>query len=110
MPATQEPVVIYDRTVNFGVGSYIKPENWAFGNNLEASDWDAAAFFLPTNSGGPIKRLAVNITITGKTVQRFQGSNWIRVKIESVGDGEPSTFFGGWLLIRGHTACDWATV
>lgn len=107
MPAV---AIIYGRQVKVEVGSYIEPENWKIGSTLEASDWDAAEFRLPTNSGGPIKSIAVNIKITGTTVQRRHGSNWVKVRIESVGDGSPSTFFGGWLLLRSFTACDWATV
>jgi hypothetical protein len=70
------------------------------GGRLKPSTWDKAQFYLPTNSGGPIKELAVNVTVTGRTLQRMQGDLFVRVKIEFVGDGEPSTFTGGWLKVE----------
>lgn len=82
------------------VGSIIKPEAWFGGMPLLESDWDKAQFRLKTMSGeygGPVKSIAVNIKVTGKTYQRFGDDQWIRVQIEWVGDGEPSTFSGGWL-------------
>jgi hypothetical protein len=44
--------------------------------------------------------VAVNVKITGKTPTRRNGSLWYRVKVEFVGDGEPSTFSGGWFLLN----------
>jgi hypothetical protein len=40
----------------------------------------------------------VNVVVTGRTWQRREGDYWVRVRIEFVGDGEPSVFVGGWLL------------
>jgi hypothetical protein len=37
--------------------------------------------------------------ITGRTVKRRMGDEWVRVRIEWVGDCEPSTFCSGWLLV-----------
>ena len=91
--------LIYGREVEPAVDSYVVPELWTFGGRLRPSDWDKAKFYLPTNSGGPIKELAVNVTVTGRTLQRRQGSLYARCQIEFVGDGEPSTFTGGWLLV-----------
>ena len=39
----------------------------------------------------------VNVFVTGRTVQTRGGSDMIRVKVEFVGDCEPSTFAKGWL-------------
>lgn len=46
--------------------------------------------------------IAVNIHVTGRTVQFNKNGNyggWVRVKVEWVGDCEPSTFTGGWLRV-----------
>ena len=42
---------------------------------------------------------AVNIEVTGRTIQRHEGSNAVRIRIEFVGDCEPSTFSGGWIAV-----------
>ena len=42
------------------------------------------------------KSLAVNVTTTGE-IKWYQGGYRSRCKIEFVGDGEPSTFSGGYL-------------
>ena len=91
---------IYGREIAVKLDSYIVPEGWRFGGRLQASNWEAAQFYLPTNSGGPVESLAVNVQITGKTLQRRNGSSMVKVKIEFVGDGEPSTFTGGWMLVN----------
>jgi len=93
--------VIYDETVEPKIGSFIKPDGWALGSKLEASDWDAAAFRIPLNSAGPITSLAVNVIVTGRTWQRRNASYYVRVRIEFVGDGEPSTFTTGWMHREG---------
>ena len=93
--------LIYGNEVEVKLDSYIVPDGWTFGGIVIASDWDKADFCLTKSAsyaGDPIESLAVNVTITGSTWQRRQGDYWIRVKIEFVGDGEPSVFSGGWML------------
>ena len=93
------------------IGDYCVPDGWkGFGEKLLASDlwadtsFPGCQFRLP--SGNPFHdyQLAVNITRTGKdhyipASQRLGSfpTYRCRVKIEFVGDGEPSTFSGGWL-------------
>lgn len=91
-------MLIYGNEVEVKVGSCIRPDGWRFGERLTVSDWNKAQFRLPTGSSGPIKSLAVNVTITGRTWQRREGDLWVRVRVEFVGDGEPSVFVGGWML------------
>ena len=91
-------MLIYGNEVEVKLGSCIRPDGWRFGERLTASDWNMAQFRLPTGSAGPIKSLAVNVTITGRTWQRREGDLWVRVRVEFVGDGEPSVFVGGWML------------
>ena len=81
------------------VGCYIKPDEWKIGNNLMPSNWDKAEYRLPLNSGGPIKTLAVNIKITGRT-HRFTShilGPAMRCQITIVGDDEPDDVMGGWI-------------
>lgn len=95
-------VVIYGNEVEVNVGSIIRPDKWRFAEKLVASEWDAAKFRIPLSSNGPIKSLAVNVTVTGRTYQRREGNYWVRVQIEFVGDGEPSTYSSGWMLKQGQ--------
>ena len=94
-------MLIYGTEVEAKVGSCIRPDGWRFGSRLVPSDWDRAQFrLLRPNAfpSDPIQSLAVNIVITGRTWQRRQGDYWVRLRIEFVGDGEPSVFVGGWML------------
>jgi hypothetical protein len=94
-------MVIYGNEIEVKVGCCIRPDGWSFGGRLISSAWDKAQFRLPRPaafSGDPIQSLAVNVVVTGRTVQLREGGYWVRVRIEFVGDGEPSTFTGGWLL------------
>ena len=87
-------------TTDVQVGSVVKIDSWRISQVLESSDWEAAAFRIPTTNG-VIRSLAVNVTVTGRTLQRLSGGGlWVRVRVEFVGDGEPSTYAGGWLLIE----------
>lgn len=78
--------------------SYVVPDQWRFGGRLQPSDWSPAEFYLPTNQA-VITALATNVTVTGRTLQRREGDWYVRCRIEFVGDGEPSTFVGGWLKV-----------
>ena len=80
-----------------GVGTYVEPELWGIGNKLEPGLAGFCDYYLPTNSGGPIKEIAVNIEITGRTRIRRSGGWYVRAKVTFVGDGEPSTHTGGWV-------------
>jgi len=84
------------------VGSYIWPDGWdGYGSRLGDCDWwDKADFFV---TGRHNTTAAVNITVTGRTFQRpwgFNGPKAVRVRIEFVGDGEPSSFSGAWMKIE----------
>jgi hypothetical protein len=90
---------IYGQQVEAKVGSYVVPELWRIGGRLMPSDWEPAQFRLPTGQA-VVTSVAVNVTVTGRTMQRRQGSLYVRCQVEFVGDGEPSTFSGGWLLVE----------
>lgn len=82
------------------LGCYVRPDNWPLGNILAAGLDGFCSYYLPTNSLGPIKSLAVNLMFTGKVTHRREGGYYRRARLEFVGDGEPNTYTGAWV------ACD----
>jgi hypothetical protein len=86
---------------------YVKPDQWVMGNRLSDDDgfkdagFPGCQFRLPAFNQPA--GLAVNVTRTGR--KKFwspgfglhEGTWKYRVKIEFVGDCEPSTFETGWL-------------
>lgn len=68
------------------------------GDNFSDSGYPGCQFRLPVNATGPIKSVAVNIKVTGRTWQWRGDRCWIRCRIEYVGDCAESTFASGWLL------------
>ena len=82
---------------------FLIPDEWSLGSSLKADSgfWDSefpgCQFRVESNTDSSYK-FAVNIKVTGKThwVDEFRMK--ARCKIEFVGDGEPSTFSGGWLV------------
>ena len=84
------------------LGLYVEPDGWQLGERLRESDHYSDSSFpgcqyrLPA---GNDYHLAVNISFSGRK------SHWCsisdnyrtRVKIEFVGDCEPSTFSHGWI-------------
>lgn len=94
------------KDVEIKAGSRVTADTFnVLGPLVEADDADreilGASFRLPSWIGevegfvGP----PVNVTITGRTVQWKLGSPRVRVRIEFVDDGQPSTFAGGWLWL-----------
>lgn len=82
------------------IGDYVKPDLWVIGELLMETDdfkdhsFPGCQFRIRTI----YTDLAVNVTVTSRGIRKFQGSwGWVRVKIEFVGDGEPSEFTGGWM-------------
>lgn len=68
------------------------------GDDFADSGYPGCQFRLPVNASGPIKSVAVNIKVTGRTWKWRGDRCWVRVRIEYVGDCNPSTFASGWLL------------
>jgi hypothetical protein len=97
---TRHQFTAYGRTHTIQVGSYIKPEGWRLGNLLTPSDWDGAEFRIESPNYPGVTR-AVNVTVTGRTFQGLPHSDarWVKVRIEFVGDGEPSTSAKGWWMV-----------
>lgn len=82
------------------LGRFVHPDGWSVGANLESSDWAPAAFRLPTNNGGPITSLAVNIKVSGRKlhIDSF-GTKRVRVAVIFVGDCEPDIPHVGWMYV-----------
>jgi len=83
------------------VGDWLIPDQWDTSSELKAGDdpldhhWAGCQFRVY----GRMSTVGVNLRLTGAPhIQRGDGWRYkSRVKIEFVGDGEPSTFSGGWL-------------
>ena len=65
------------------------------GSDYVDSGFPGCAFYMPIALG----QVAVNITVTGRTLQYRDGGAWVRIRIEYVGDCEPSTYGAGWLRV-----------
>lgn len=94
---------IYGREVKPEVGSVIRFDGQYVGRRLLEGDdyvdsgFPGCAFRLESAIG---YHIAVNVTVTGRTFQRFNDSLWVRVRVEFVGDCEPSTFTRAWMLVN----------
>lgn len=98
-PPVVAETTVEHRTVRVGAGAFVAPDNWAHGSFLsDCTEWTLADYRLTSPSGVPC---AVNVEVTGRTIQRapYTGAARVRVRIEFVGDGEPSTSVGGWLFL-----------
>jgi len=89
-------------TVEPVVGSIVKLDNgrceaMLAGEDFVDSGFAGCDFRFPLPNAG--LEVAVNIHVTGRTVQQRNGAEWVRCKVEWVGDCEPSTFCGGWLRV-----------
>jgi hypothetical protein len=76
-------------------GEKLRPDNTTPDSEFPGCQWRVRGAAWTAK---PID-IAVNVTVTGKPhFVRGPGLAWrSRVQIEYVGDGEPSTFDGGWL-------------
>ena len=82
-------------------GDTIKGDEWRTHEALEASEgFSDSAYpgcqfrYKPSCTWWDDTKIGINVVTTGKP--RWNGINYqSRCKIEVVGDGEPSTFFGG---------------
>ena len=78
----------------------IYPDSWNTWEFVELdndtytdSSWAGCDYRI---SSGPSKDSAINIHITGRTSKPTRSGTWkTRVRIEFVGDGQPSVFVGG---------------
>ena len=89
---------------------------WAWTGRVIPDGWEkAAGVGVPTTPSGytefdfymersevPTEAYGVKLRVTGRTVQGYGSATGprIRCQIEFVGDGVPSRFHGGWLMVR----------
>jgi hypothetical protein len=76
----------------------VRVDGWKFFTSIEKSEWEAADWRIQSINYDWLK-LAINIRITGRTIQYREGCAMVRCEIEWVGDGEPSEFAKGWILV-----------
>jgi len=97
------------------VGDFLKPDGWGkfAGEILQEDDgfkdslFPGCQFRLPSQVA-PDCQFAVNVKVTGRVERKVNGSwGWWRVEVEFVGDGEESTFCGGWLHPNSETQRNW---
>lgn len=79
------------------IGDTLYLDGWT--TYLNPSDWNQAEWRVPSARYPGIPGLAINLRITGRTVQRKFGNLVVRIEIIWVGDGEPDTYSKGWLAI-----------
>ncbi len=81
------------------VGSYIEIDDRASGGVAldVCDDWAPADYRIRGVLG---THVAVNVYVTGRTIQTKSGSDMIRIAVEFVGDDEPSSFAKGWLYCQ----------
>lgn len=68
------------------------------GDDFFDSGYPGCDFRLPAPA--PVHSVAVNVRITGRSWQWKDGASRVRCQVEFVGDCEPSTFRGAWLMKR----------
>jgi hypothetical protein len=105
---TPNTVEIYGNRYQPQVGSYLLLADRTIGEcllpGIEADPslgWQGSQFAYPSNAGGPVKSFAVNVKLTGKTLQRRPHQEftlYIKAEITVVGHGEPDRTLHGWLL------------
>lgn len=91
-------MIIFNHEVKVEPGKVIHPDGWAWGTILLPSEWEKAKYRIHSVNY-PDRVMAINVNITGRTLVRKAGDLWVRIKIEWVGDGEESTFSGGFMRI-----------
>jgi len=88
-------------------GDVLQPDGWKpWSERITKSDGYKDSSFpgcqWRVKSRGGDYDLAINLTVTGRKSKYFSGGRGyaIRVKIEWVGDGEPSSYSCGWLFAK----------
>lgn len=83
------------------IGSRVWIDNYLTFEILVDEDcWDKADFRIPTGLK-VIESLAVNVEVTGRSIQYRSDccEPVVRVKITFVGDGEPDQISRGWMIV-----------
>ncbi len=102
MNTTKQEAIMEKRDRTIQVGTYVEPDGWrGFGENLEKGLDGFCDFYLTGTMTGAT--MAVNVKVTGRTIQRRKGDLWVRVQVTFVQEDDlmclrlsPTT--GGWVL------------
>jgi hypothetical protein len=86
----------YGNDVTVRPGRHIWPDGWSFGQNIRADEIGFATYRIPVNSGGPIRDLACEVVVTGRTIQNRYGSYYVRVMIIFKGNRTRLLVVGCW--------------
>ena len=88
----------YGNTATIQIGSAILLDSGRCELLLDGSDWDRCDFRFPNPilAWAEKHAIAIKVEVTGRTIQRVQGEDAIRVRIEWIQDDEPSTFTSGY--------------
>jgi hypothetical protein len=108
LKTSDHEIWIYNRLYRVCDLATIWPDDWVGASTILKSAWEKAEFYLLSFRYGPGHVVAVNVKITGRTLQRrpHSSEDWIRVQIEFVKDGdEPSEFCGGWMKAEPKEYC-----
>ena len=90
------------------IGIYTKPDGWEIGGLLtKADDYKDSSFpgcqYRLESGRYTDLKLAVNIKVTGRKIHLENDLFKLRVQVEFVGDGEPSSFCGGWIHSKDYS-------
>lgn len=93
----------FDIDATVKAGRRLRVDNWGDMTTglVECEYPELAEFRIPSVRYEGVA-LAANVRVTGRKpvkISRAEGF-WVRVEIEFVGDGEPSTFHGAYMLVR----------
>lgn len=94
-----------EQPIEFKVGQILKLDDWGFhtplmqGDDFVDSGYHGCQFRIQTNHIHAPASVAVNLTQTGKRIWQRNYGDRVRVKVEFVGDCEPSTFGGGYVCL-----------
>ncbi len=79
------------------IGDRLNYDTISGARGIVAANDGFSEYRYPILPGRPIKSVAIDVSVTGRTAQYLGGASWLRAKITFVGDGEPNTYAKGWV-------------
>lgn len=103
------PATVYGLELTPEVGMYIFLDSSGINNGRKllpcevpdpiGEEWPGADFRIADPIFGEARGIAVNVHVTGRTIQRKQDIPAVRIRVEFVKDGgEPSVSAPGWMF------------
>lgn len=92
---------IYGIDVTPAVDDIVYPDGWSdwSGRLIDGDSFSEHRITTSGRTGSLISSLAVRVEVTGRTLTRKYGHRVVRVAITFLGDGEPDTTTGGFMLV-----------